>query len=247
MIRAIVVEDVEKIRNSFLALINKELPSISVVDTADTVEKAYKVILQYKPDLVFLDIELLDGTAFDLLSKFSTIEFKIIFVTAYSEYSIRAFKFSAIDYLLKPIDKDELIVAVQRATQQIEKETFNLKLQTLITNFDGKTKPTPRKIVLRTAEKIYSIDVSDIVRCESEKNYTDFYLITGQRIVVSITIKEYDDMLSPYNFFRVHQSHLINMSYFNYFDKADGGFAIMKDGSRVPVASRKKDDLLKLL
>lgn len=246
MLKAIIIDDVKKIRESLSDMLSRYCPDITVIDEAESVATGLQKIQLQQPDLVFLDIEMPDGTGFDLLQKLSSINFKIIFVTAYEEYAVKAFKFSAVDYILKPVDKDELIEAVKKAEVAIEKENLELKLKTLFLNIEN-TKNQPRKLVLRTSERIYSIDISDIIRCESDKNYTEFFLNDGKKLLVSITLKEYDEMLSPYGFFRSHQSHLINLRYFDHYLKSDGGMAIMKDKSSVPVSSRKKDELLILI
>lgn len=243
MIRTLIVDDIQKLRESLKDLLLKNCQSIEVVGEAESIVDALTQINLIKPDLVFLDVELGDGTAFDLLSQLTSINFKIIFVTAYNEYAIKAFKFSALDYLLKPVDKEDLIIAVQKAEKIIQQEHTQEKMQALLSHFNP-AMTNSRKIVLKTAERIYSVNVEDIVRCESDKNYTTFYLNGGKKLLVSVTLKEYDDMLSQYGFFRVHQSHLINMVYFDYFLKNDGGFAVMKDNSQVPIASRKRQEFI---
>jgi two-component system LytT family response regulator len=246
MIRTLIVDDIQKLRESLKDLLAKNCPSVEIIGEAANVGDALKQIGKLKPDLVFLDIELSDGTAFELLSKLKSIAFKVIFVTAYNEYAIKAFKFSALDYLLKPVDRDDLINAVQKAEAVIQKEQLGEKIQVLLSHI---TPPVlnARKIVLRTAERIYSVSIEDIVRCESDKNYTTFYMKDRKKLLVSTTLKEYDDMLAAHGFARVHQSHLINMAYFDHFLKNDGGYAVMKDTSQVPISSRKRQEFIELI
>ena len=186
-----------------------------------------------------------DGTGFDLLRKFDSLNFKFVFITAYKEHAIKAFKFSALDYLLKPIDPDDLIETIDRVSKTINETGSNMKLEALLENISSQSNE-PKKIVLRTSESIHIVKVTDIIRCESSSNYTYFFLKDGKKLLVSRTLKEYHEMLDSKSFFRPHQSHLININYIDRFEKADGGYLIMKDGSNVPVSFRKKDQLLKL-
>lgn len=245
MLRAIIVEDVDAIRQKNKAIIAQFCPEVSIIAEANSVITAVESIKAYLPDLVFLDMELGDGSGFDVLQQLQPLNFKVIFITAHQEFALKAFRFSAIDYLLKPIDPVDLIDAVTKATIAVEKETIDLKINALFANIEKKN--NFKKLVLKTAERVYAISIEDIIRCESFKNYTQFYLSDGQTLLVSTTLKEYDTMLAPLEFFRAHQSHLVNMSYFAYFLKTDGGYIVMKDKSQVPLASRKKEAFLNLL
>ena len=198
------------------------------------------------PDIVFLDVELSDGTGFDLLQRLKPIDFKVIFITGYNDFAIKAFRFSAIDYLVKPLDPQELTEAVQKAETALGKELFDLKINNLFANLE---RPKDlQKLLLKTADRIYSINVQDITNCESDKNYTTFYFISSPKIVVSTTLKEFELLLSPYIFFRSHQSHLINMAYFDHFIKVDGGNKIvLKNKQTIPLSVRKKEEFLTML
>ena len=246
MLRAVVIDDIETIRKKNISLIRQHCPDIAVIGEADSVERGVSLIRQILPDLVFLDIELADGSGFDLLQRLKPVQFKVIFITGHEDYAIRAFRFSAIDYLLKPLDPIELNDAVRKAEEALNKEVFELKLNTLFSNLE---RPKDlQKLVLKTAEKIYSVNVQDIVHCEAEKNYTTFYFINAPKLVVSTTLKEYEILLKPFQFFRAHQSHLINMLYFDHFIKNDGGNTIvMKNKNKVPLAIRKKEEFLALI
>lgn len=246
MLRAIVIDDIEGIRNYNISTIKANCPNISVVGEADSVASGIQMIKQLTPDIVFLDVEMPDGTGFDLLQKLSPISFKVIFITGFEDFAIRAFRFSAIDYLLKPLDARDLVDAVKKAEESLSKEVFDMKLSNLFANLD---RPKDlQKLVLKTSDKIYSVNLQDIVNCESDKNYTTFYFINAPKLVVSTNLKEYEAILSPYNFFRTHQSHLINMAYFDHFIKTEGGNTIvMKNKTTIPLSVRKKEEFLVLL
>lgn len=246
MLRAIVIDDIESIRKKNVAIIKTHCPNVAVIGQADSVESGVSLIKQLVPDLVFLDVEMPDGTGFDLLQRLKPIQLKVIFITGFEDFAIRAFRFSAIDYLLKPIDPADLIEAVAKAEASLSKEVLELKLNTLFTNLERPK--NLQKLVLKTAEKIYSVNIQDIVNCESDRNYTTFYFINAPKLVVSTTLKEYETLLKPFHFFRVHQSHLINMLYFDHFIKTDGSNTIvMKNKHTVPLATRKKEEFLNVI
>jgi len=245
MLRAIIIDDIDSIRKKNSALIAEYCPNVAIIAEADSVASGVEAIRKYVPELVFLDVEMADGSGFDLLQQLLPLTFKVIFITAYQEFAVKAFRFSAIDFLLKPIDPEELVAAVAKAEQTLGKDMLELQFSTLFANIARPKNLS--KLVLRTAEKIYSVNVQDIIRCESEKNYTTFYLIGGQKLLVSTTLKEYEIMLLPMGFFRSHQSHLINMIYFDHYIKGDSNTIVMKDKSNVPLAIRKKEEFLQLL
>lgn len=246
MLRAIVVDDIENIRKDHIALLKAHCPNVTVIGQADSVESGVALIKQLAPDLVFLDVEMPDGNGFDLLQKLKPFGFKVIFITGYEDFAIRAFRFSAIDYLLKPVKAVDLVEAVQKAEQSLNNEVLELKLNNLFSNLERPK--NLQKLVLKTADKIYSVNIQDIVHCESDKNYTTFYFINAPQLVVSTNLKEYDMLLSPHNFFRTHKSHLINMAYFDHFIKSEGGNKIiMKNKTAIPLSVRKKDEFLILL
>lgn len=245
MIRAIIIEDIDEIRQKNMAVIKEYCPNVAVIAEADSVKSGEEAIQKYMPDLVFLDVEMADGTGFDLLQKLMPIHFKVIFITAHQEFAIKAFRFSAIDFLLKPIDPDDLVEAVKKAEETLNKDILELQFNTLFSNI--RLPENNQKLILKTAEKISSVNVRDIVRCESEKNYSTFHLLNGQKLVVSTTLKEYETMLLPMGFFRSHQSHLINMFHFDHYLKGHNNTIIMKDQTAIPLAIRKKDEFLKLL
>lgn len=187
-----------------------------------------------------------DGTGFDLLQKLSPVTFKVIFITSDEDFAIKAFRFSAIDYLLKPLNANELVEAVKKAEESLSKEMFDMKISNLFANLERPK--NLQKLVLKTSDKIYSDNIQDVVNCESDKNYTTFYFINAPKLVVSTNLKEYEKLLTLFNFFRTHQSHLINMAYFDHFIKTDGGNTIvMKNKAEIPLSVRKKEEFLILL
>jgi two-component system LytT family response regulator len=186
-----------------------------------------------------------DGTGFDLLKLFDKIDFKVIFVTAHQEFAIEAFKYSALDYLLKPLSPVNLLAAVKKAEESMNNDELNLKLKTLIDNV-GEPSKHKRKIVLKTLERIYSVDINDVIRFESDGGYTKAYLVDGKRIMVSKTLKEFEEFLTDVGFVRVHHSHIININHLFCFEKSENHI-VMKDDSIVPVSNRKKEQVLEIL
>ncbi|WP_160750335.1 LytTR family DNA-binding domain-containing protein [Flavobacterium sp. Sd200] len=245
MLRAIIVDDIDVVRQKNIAVIHKFCPNIAIIDQANSVATGVDSIKKFLPDLVFLDVEMNDGTGFDILQQLAPINFKVIFITGHQEFAIKAFRFSAIDYLLKPLDPEELVEAVKKAEETLNKEILEIKFNTLFSNLERPK--NLQKLVLKTAERVYSVNIQDIVRCESDKNYTTFYLNDGQSLLASTTLKEYESMLVPMGFFRSHQSHLINMAYFDHFIKSDSGTIVMKDKTHIPLATRKKEEFLTML
>lgn len=241
----IVVDDEATVRNTIRSLLNEHFPNINILATAGNIEEGYVAIRQNKPDLIFLDIELPDGTGFDLLKKFQQISFRIIFVTGHQEYALDAIKVSALDYILKPIDPDELYMAMEKALQIIKQADQQLKLQALSENLQSKK--VLKRIILHTSDHLQLVSVSDIVRAEADSNYTSFILSDGKHILVSRTIKEFESLLSGSGMIRVHQSHLVNINYIDRFIKKDGGSLLLKNNTRIPVSPNLKKQVLQAL
>jgi two-component system LytT family response regulator len=240
--RTLVVDNEADIRRSVVDLISAFCPDITEIVEANSVNSGIAKILSYKPDVVFLDVELGDGTAMDLLSKLDKIDFHLIFITAHNKYAIDAFRFSAIDFLLKPINPEELMLTIEKI-----KKHNNLRLNEqieILKEVITTTNQAEKKIVLRDNESIFFVKVSDIIRCESDKSYTKFILQNQKPIIVSKGLKEYEEMLEKFGFVRTHQSHLINMSKIIRFDKADGGSIVLENNDVVPVSQRKKEFIL---
>ena len=244
-LRILIVDDEQPVQEMLEKVIADYCEGVEVCGTAGSVAQGIEQIRHLQPDILFLDINLPDGNGFDVLSGIEGKTPKTIFITAYDEYAIQAFRISAVDYILKPINIDELIAAVEKCKDQTERENLGEKLKVLVQNIDG-AKPEDKKIVLKTQESIYIVKVTDIVRCESDHNYTEFYLNNGEKLLVSKTLKDFELLLSGYGFFRTHQSHLVNLNYIARFDKADGGELVLTNNSRVPVSVRKRDELFDL-
>lgn len=245
MIRAIIIDDEPQLRKSLAKLLSVHCPSVTIAGEAESVQSAYIAIQRYQPDLIFLDIRMEDGTGFDLLKKFEKVNFQTIFVTAFEEYAIKAFHFSAIDYLLKPVDPEELIAAVDKLKNIVNGE-IEQRTAELLKNISDPGRQT-KKIVLRTSDRYHFAEISEILYCESDGNYTSFYLDAGGKIMVSKTIREYEDILLEYGFFRAHRSFLVNLAHISGYDKAEGGYIIMRDNSRIPISSRKREEFMRIV
>lgn len=217
-------------------------PHVSIIGEADGVVSGLKIIKKLQPELVFLDINMNDGSGFDLLEIINEPRLSIIFTTASDLYAIKAFKFSAVDYLLKPIDVDDLIAAVNKLENNTAATRDNYEL--LRNNLSTKEID---HIALHTQEKIHICSIEDIVRCESNVNYTTFYFKDGTKKMITKTLKYFDQILTGSGFFRVHQSHLINSRYIKEYVKLDGGYIVMKDGTNIPISNRKKAEVVKLI
>jgi two-component system LytT family response regulator len=241
MFKALIVDDESKSRLTLSRLLEKYCPIVEVVAEASTVDESIAYLKNNQPDLLFLDIQLTDGTGFDILTSVGDIRSKIVFTTAYDQYAIQAFKFSAVDYLLKPIDPDQLISLcdrLQKMTQGISSETSQ-QLNALIEN-----KQKIKKIALHSTQGVQYIFIDDILRCEADSNYTTFFLKDEQKIVVSKSLKEYEELLSGINFLRVHKSHLVNMDYVKKYDSRTGILYLI-DEYAIEVARRRKDVVAK--
>ncbi|MGG6232020.1 LytR/AlgR family response regulator transcription factor [Tenacibaculum sp. SDUM215027] len=241
---AILVDDMPTALNMLQNDLTQFHTEIEIIGTAKSVVEASKVLRKQQPDILFLDIMLGDGTGFDVLEIHPNLSSKIIFVTASDEYAIKAFKFAAIDYVLKPYSNDDLTNAISKAKNQIkpDKEQLTVLQQSI-------TKPNqrPKKISLNTSDKIMVVNLDDIVRCQSDNNYTEFFMNDGQKILVGKTLKHFADMLKEYDFLRVHQSHLINIQFIKEFIKSDGGYLVLKNKTTVPVSVRKKNEVISVL
>lgn len=239
-----VVDDIPDALDLLSNDIKKTHPEIEIIGKASSVVEACKILQTKKPDILFLDIMLGDGTGFDILEIVPNLNAKVIFVTASEDYAIKAFKFAAVDYLLKPYSLKDLTSAIRKAKAQIQPQKQQLSLLKQIV-----TKPLekPTRLSLHTLEKIIVVAIKDIVRCKSDNNYTTFYLQDKSKILVSKTLKYYSDILKDVNFLRVHQSHLINKSFIKEFIKSDGGYLILNDSSNIPVSARKKSEIINAL
>lgn len=241
---SIVVDDITEALEMISGDIKKHHPEINIIGKATSVVGAAKLLRKTSPDILFLDINLGDGSGFDLLEIHPNLQAKIIFITASDEHAIKAFKFSAIDYILKPYHINDLSAAIEKAKTQISplKEQLNILKQ--VVNSPNKS---PEKISLHTSDKIIIVEINQIIHCKSDNNYTTFYLQNAPKIVVSKTLKYYADLLKDVGFIRTHQSHLVNTNYIKEFIKSDGGYLLLKDNSNIPISVRKKHEILAAL
>ncbi|GAA3972957.1 LytR/AlgR family response regulator transcription factor [Mucilaginibacter dorajii] len=217
-----------------------------IAGTADRVDSGFELIKELKPQLVFLDIQIHQQTGFDLLKKYITIPFQVVFTTAFEQYAIQAFKFSAVDYLLKPIDPDELQLTVKKLREKIEREHHLDSIALLFQNIQQMGQHDP-KITVPTMTGLEFIKVQDIIRCQSDVNYTTIFMKDKKSLMVAKTLKEFEGLLSPYNFFRIHNSHLVNLAYIKSYYKGKGGYVQLEDKTELEVSSRRKDDFLAML
>ncbi len=243
MIKVIIIEDEAHSRNALKNMLSSYCPSVGIVSMASDIKEGVSAIHLHKPDLLFLDIELQTGTGFDLLENVRNLSFEVIFTTAYEHYALKAIKFSAIDYLLKPVDIEELIEAVEKVKKKRNKDIRNRKLEVLLENIQikGKARQT---ITLSTMEGLEFVCINDIIRCEAMGSYTQFILNMGKKVLVSKHLKEYENLLNDHGFFRIHQSHLINLSEVIKFTKSDGQVEL-KNGEHVKVSHNRKESFLK--
>jgi len=244
MKKVLIIDDENKTKDFIKKLLISFGHNFEIYTDGSNVETGIRAINRIKPDLVFLDIQMPDGNGFDVLKGVEDKDFEIIFITAYQEYAIQAIKFSALAYILKPIDVEELELSVEKAMATLKKKKNEDQFNALADNVDRDKK---KKLVLKTQESVYVLELKDIIRCEADKNYTSFFLNNGKRILVSKTLKEYDLLLSGYSFFRVQQSHLVNLDFIDRYDKIDGGAVIMKDGSSVPLSPAKKEQFFQII
>lgn len=242
MIKAFIVDDEKKGRESLQKLLEEYCNDVTVIGQADSVESAYQFINKQKPELVFLDIEMPQGSGFELLKRFEKINFKTIFVTAHQHYAIKAIKFSAVDYLLKPIDVDELVEAVRHAGNTAS-HNHHLHYTGLLENLETSK---AGKIAIPVKDGVTFINPFDIIRLQADGTYTHIYTSTD-KYTASRNIKEFEELLHELNFFRTHNSHLINLKHVKHFSRVDGYFAQMSDGASVEVSRRKKEQFLQLM
>lgn len=245
MLKAIIVDDEKNSRETLKLLLEKYCPEVEVVALSGGYKEALKDIYYYKPDLLFLDIQMPDGSGFKLLEEIEEVNFFVIFTTAYEQYAIKAIKINAIDYLLKPIIPKELAEAVKKVQEKLSTDKSDIKnIQKVLAEL--RQQNSGKKIVLSTIEGMHVVNTEDIIRCESDDYYTKFFFTDKTSMLISKTLKEHEELLADNNFFRPHKSHLINLKYFKTYVKSDG-VIIMTNGDEVPVSRRKRDKVLEIL
>lgn len=247
MITAIIIDDEQHCIDRLDNLLKENHPdTINLAGAFRNIEEGILAIGKLRPQLVFLDVQINNSTGFDLLKQLTKIEFDIIFTTAYEKYAVQAIKFSALDYLLKPVTAEDLDLAIRKSADKRMANDTSTKLDTLFYNLRN-IQGLSKKICVPVVTGFVFLEISDIIRCESEVNYTTFFLKDKQKLVVAKTLKEFEEMLTEYHFFRVHNSHLINLAFIKSYNKGKGGFVTLSDGSSVEVSTRRKDDFIKAI
>jgi len=241
MLKALIVDDEPKARENLQILLHDFVEGVAVVGLCENIAEATEAVRLHSPDVVFLDIQLQRETGLDLLTKLKEINFEVIFTTAYTEYAIKAFKFSAIDYLLKPIDIEELRKAVGRVEKRVSNNMTG-RLTQLVQNLKQGSNEN-YKIALPTLDGLVFVKISDILYCEASSNYTQIFT-AEEKYLVSKTLKEYDDLLSDHNFFRIHNSYLININSIKKYVKGEGGYVVLNNDTSLDVSKRKKEAFL---
>lgn len=250
MIKAVIIDDDLHLREGMKAMLEIYAPEIEIFGEAESVKSGIEIIESLKPEIIFLDILMNDGTGFDILEQLNqkngSISSHIIFITAHEKFAVKAFRFSALDFLLKPVDPEELKNVVEKIKNIVHKNDDQKNIELLLENIRKKNENF-KKIALSTAEGIHLFDIKEIIRCESEDNYTKFYFKNHKPVIISKTLKEYEELLEDHGFERIHQSHLINLNEMKSYIKKDGGFVVMTDHSQLPVSQRKKERLQELI
>lgn len=245
--KILLIDNEEEVRTVLKDMVSAWSNGAHQIEEADGVRTGLQQINTFSPDIVLLDVEMDDGTGFDLLRQISSPSFQLIFTTAHNQYAIQAFRFSAIDYLLKPVDPADLHRSLEKAIANLTNNTLQKQLTILLQQYAGKNEPD-RQIVLKDVDKTYFIKISDILYCEAEGSYTKFYLSNAEPLFVSRNLRSYEELLAPAGFIRTHHSCLVNPSKIKIYDrKTDSGTLILEGGHTIPVSQRKKDFVLQLL
>jgi two-component system LytT family response regulator len=244
--RAVLIDDEISNLENLRTLLEKHCPQVTIMATAQNVSDAVNAIEKHLPHLVFLDIQMGEQTGFDVLKLLPTRNFEVIFVTAFDQYGIQAVKFAALDYLLKPVDIEELVNAVNKAGQKLATQIQTTQLDFLLQQLK-KPETNVSKIALQMQGEVRYVTLSDIIRCEADNTYTHFFLANDEKILVSKSLKEYADLLRPSGFLRTHQSHLVNPKYVKSWLKEDGGVLLLMSGEKIPISKPNKDTVRQAL
>ena len=245
--KAILIDDEKHNIDNLRELLNAYCPQVEIAGTASNAHEGKRLIMQVQPDLVFLDIQMPQKSGFDLLKELNSYDFEVIFVTAHDQYAIQAMRFSAVDYLLKPIDINELQSAVDRALKRHRLKEQNRQLENLIDLLKSRQNKEDQRIALNTLKETRFVKTGEIIRCESSNNYSTFYLQAGEQLLVCRPIYEFEELLKDYGFIRCHQSHLVNKTFIKSWKKEYGDFLLLTSGDEVPVSRNKKDIVKKAL
>jgi two-component system LytT family response regulator len=243
MIKALIIDDEKSSRDTLRGFLDNYCEEIEIIDEAESAEQGIEQIKKLKPNLIFLDIELPLGSGFDLLEACKHSNFEVIFTTAHDQYALRAIKVCALDYLLKPISATDLKTAVAKISQRGFTGTTKPQVGAFVENISNLNKQLSN-IVLPTLDGFLVVKISDIIRCEADKNYTFFIFTKDKKVLVSKTLKEFEELLQDMDFIRIHQSHLINASHVQRYIKGSGGYVKMSDDSIIEVSRRKKELLM---
>lgn len=246
MIKAILLEDEQHSRQLLYEMLTEHFKNIEVLAVCENTEEAAIAIALHHPDLVISDIEMGKTSVFDMLRGLDSIDFEVIFTTAHEKYALQAIKFSALDYLLKPFGLDDLTNAINQCQIKLSERQSARQFDVLFHNLKGLQKDT-KKIALPTLKGLQVVSLKDIVRCQAEANYTVFFFVVEKKMIVTKSLKEFEDLLVDYDFIRVHNSHLINLNHTVKYTKGEGGVVEMSDGSEVDVSRRKKEEFLQRL
>jgi two-component system LytT family response regulator len=248
MIKAVIIDDEQHSIETLKWKLENYCPEVEVMIAFDNPAKGVEYLKQNPPNLLFLDIEMPMLNGFDVLEELGKdLPFDIIFTTAYDNFGIQAVKFSALDYLLKPVQNKELKDAIDKHLKKAQQKVPSEQLEVLLSNVQAEKKGKVGKIALASKESIEFVDAPDIICCEANSNYTNVYMIENRKRVISRTLKEFEDMLTPHQFFRPHNSFLINLNRVKEFIRGDGGFLVMENKMKIPVSKTRKEELLELL
>lgn len=245
MIRCILIDDEADSLEVMELLLKAHCPQVIIEAVCNSAEKGIEAINRLRPDVVFLDIEMPNMNGFDMLEKFDDLFFDVVFITAYHQFAIKAFRYSALNYLLKPVDPDDLIKTIERVQK---KKTVPLKeqMEVLMQQMRGLEKQPGSRIALTTSDGLLFVSTPDIIYCESDSNYTKVVLKDGKKILVSKTMKEIDDTLSGGDFYRIHNSYLVNLNHIQKYVRGEGGYVIMDNGATVSISRTKKNEFVEL-
>ncbi|HYK46798.1 MAG TPA: LytTR family DNA-binding domain-containing protein [Parafilimonas sp.] len=246
ILKAIIIDDEARSRKALQIALNDYCPSIQIAVIAETAESGIEAIIKHKPDIVFLDVQMPGMSGFDLLAHFPEINFDVVFITAHDHYAIKAIRFSALDYLLKPIQIDELMAAVKKAEEKKNYRHINWQYKSLYENVRSGHNASG-SVAVPTGDGLLLIKTQQIIRCEAEGNYVLIFQEGREKMLITKTLGDIESMLNPKEFFRVHNSHIVNLSHIKKYVKGDGGYVIMSDNSTVDVSRRKKEEFLQML
>lgn len=244
--KVLIIDDEQGVRSGLIQMMESYCQNVKEIAEASGVQEGLAKFSSFQPDILILDVEMQDGTGFDLLEQLGSLDTPVIFITAHNKYAVNAFRFCALDFLEKPVDVNELITALDKASDELKSNDIKQQFESL-KEFMGNQQFEEKKIVLRDSKNIFFVKIQEILHCVASGSYTDFYLKNGTKITVSKPLKEYEHMLESFHFIRSHHSHLVNVNHIVRLDKTDGGSIVLDNGLMIPISQRKWDHVLKLL